>query len=114
MQIGIFETVHFEGAYPVIKLFDNGTNKITIFSYENSFRQFQHLFKDSMTNYSWVVKESSESRLHFILRVYKHSRKANFDILYFNTISDNHIVYAFMILLLRKTRIILTLHDINN
>ena len=114
MQIGIFETVHFEGAYPVIKLFDNGTNKITIFTYENSFRQFEHLFKDSMTNYSWVVKESSESKLQFILRIYKHSRKTNFDILYLNTISDNHIVYAFMVLLLRKTRTVLTLHDINN
>ncbi|HKH62020.1 MAG TPA: hypothetical protein VKA49_14360 [Flavitalea sp.] len=114
MQIGIFETIHFEAAYPVIKLFDNGRNKITIFTYECSFRQFQHLFKDGMSNYNWIVKEPSESKLRFIRRMYTHSSKTNFDILYLNTISDNHIVYALMILLLRKARIILTLHDINN
>ena len=114
MQIGIFETIHFEAAYPVIKLFDNGRNKITIFTYECSFRQFQHLFNDSMSNYRWIVKEPSESKLRFIRRIYTHSKETNFDILYLNTISDNHIVYALMILLLRKARVILTLHDINN
>lgn len=113
MQIGILETDHFEGAYPVIKLFDNGKNQITIFTYENSFRQFEYLFKDNITRYNWVIKKSSESKYHFIYRLYKNSRKSKFDLLYLNTIADNHIVYAIMIAGLRNIRIVTTLHDIN-
>ena len=114
MQIAVFETVHFEGAYPVIKLFDNGKNQITIFTYENSYRQFQYLFKDTISNYTWVVKEPTESKIQFIRRMYNHSSNNKFDILYLNTISDNHIFYAVMILFLKRTRVILTLHDINS
>lgn len=113
MQIGIFETEHFEGAYPVIKLFDNGQNQLTIFTYESSFRQFQYLFKDSLTNYTWVIKKSTESKYQFIYRIYKITKETRIDILYLNTISNNHIVYALMIAALRKVRIITTLHDIN-
>ena len=43
MRVGVFETTHFEGAYPVIKCFDNGANEITIFCYEESYRQFAQL-----------------------------------------------------------------------
>ena len=43
MHVGIFETDHFEAAYPVIRLFDNGENDITIFVYEKSYRQLQFL-----------------------------------------------------------------------
>jgi len=114
MQIGIFETDHFEGAYPVIKLFDNGQNEITIFTYENSFRQFEYLFKENVNRYHWVIKRSSESKYQFIYRLYKDSKDKNFDILYLNTIADNHIVYAIMIAGLRNMRIISTLHDINS
>ncbi|MBC7826239.1 MAG: hypothetical protein H7122_00730 [Chitinophagaceae bacterium] len=114
MQIGIFETVHFEGAYPVIKLFDNGHNEITIFTYETSYQQFEHLFKDGMHKYNWIVKQESESKYEFIVRLYKISKKSKLDILYINTISDNHILYAITIALLRKAKIIVTLHDINS
>ena len=114
MQIAVFETVHFECAYPVIKLFNNGKNRITIFTYEDSYRQFQYLFMDTISNYTWVVKEPTESKIQFIRRMYKHSANNKFDILYLNTISDNHLVYALMILFLKRTRIILTLHDINS
>lgn len=114
MEVGIFETIHFEGSYPVIKLFDNGKNRITIFTYEGAYQQFQHLFKENMSNYTWVIKNSSESRLQFIRRIYRHSKRSKFDILYLNTISDNHLAYALMIVLLRNMRIILTLHDINS
>ena len=43
MNIGIFETEHFEGAYPLIKLFDNGGNRVTIFTNSHCFRQFRYL-----------------------------------------------------------------------
>jgi hypothetical protein len=114
MEIGIFESDHFEGAYPVIKLFDNGQNQITIFTYESCFLQFAHLFKDSMQKYKWVVKKPSESKYEFIYRIYKISKHNKFDILYLNTIGDNHLLYAIMVSRLKNMRIITTLHDINS
>jgi hypothetical protein len=37
-----------------------------------------------------------------------------FDILYLDTVSDNHIAFSVVILLLRHSRVILTLHEINS
>lgn len=114
MRIGIFETEHFEGAYPIIKLFDNGKNDITIFTYEKPYRQFKYLFQDDLQRYSWVVKEENESRYRFIYRIYKESKKRNIELLYLNTILDNHFFYVWMIRRLSNLRIIVTLHAINN
>jgi len=112
-QVAIFETEHFEGAYPVIRLFDNGENQITIFSYQQSYRQFQYLFKDDARRFKWVVKDDNESKYHFIYRMYKEVRRNNIQLLYLNTISNNHIFYVLMIRLLPKVRSVVTLHDIN-
>ncbi len=114
MKIGIFETTHFEGAYPVIRLFDNGVNEITIFTYEAAYRQFQFLFKAELSKFQWVVKGNNESKYNFIWRIYKETKSRNLQLLYLNTISDNFIFYAEMISLLKGLRIIMTLHSINN
>jgi len=114
MKICIFETDHFEGAYPVIKLFDNGKNKITIFCYEHTFRQFRFLFQNDADRYEWVIKNETESKYRFIYRIYAGVKKRQADILYLNTISNNFIFYAFMIHMLKRPRIIMTLHDINS
>lgn len=112
-RIGIFETEHFEGAYPVIRLFDNGKNDITIFSYQQSYRQFQYLFGEEAARFRWIVKEDSESKYRFIYRIYKEARRNNIQLLYLNTITNNHFFYALMIRLLPKVRVVVTLHDIN-
>jgi len=112
-RIAIFETEHFEGAYAIIRLFDNGQNEITIFSYQQSYRQLQFFLKDEAHRFKWIVKEDSESKYHFIYRMYKEVRRNNIQLLYLNTISNNHIFYALMIRLLPKVRSVVTLHDIN-
>jgi hypothetical protein len=112
-QVAIFETEHFEGAYPVIRLFDNGQNQITIFSWQQSYRQFQYLFKDDAHRFRWVVKDDNESKYRFIYRMYKEVRRSNIRLFYLNTISNNHIFYTLMIRLLPKVRAVVTLHDIN-
>jgi hypothetical protein len=114
MRIGIFETTHFEGAYPVIRLFDNGSNEVTIFTYEDSYKQFQFLFKNEMTRYRWIVKMNDESKYKFIRRIYSETKQQKLELLYLNTITDNYIFYSWMISLLRSVRIIVTLHSINN
>jgi len=114
MRIGIFETTHFEGAYPVIRSFDRSDNQITIFTYEESFRQFQFLFANDMPRYKWVVKGKEESKYVFIRRIYKETKEQQLQLLYLNTISDNFIFYSWMISFLKPIRVIVTLHSINN
>jgi hypothetical protein len=114
MRIGIFETDHFEGAYPIIRLFDNGTNEITIFTYEEPYRQFQFLFGAQIHRYQWVIKEKDTSKYQFMRRLYRETKSRRIDLLYMNTITDNHLFYAWLIRRLGNTRIITTLHDINS
>lgn len=114
MTVGIFETEHFEGSYPVIRLFDNGENQLTIFTNRESYRQFQWLFGEDINRYTWVVQEEKESKYRFALRMYKEVKQRKIDLLYLNTISHNFIVYAGMIRLLPKTRVVVTLHAVNN
>jgi hypothetical protein len=45
--------------------------------------------------------------------IYKSKKKKIKDILYINTISDNHWLYAFVLSLVRFKRVVLTVHDIN-
>jgi hypothetical protein len=113
MNIGIFETEHFEGAYPVIKLFDNEVNSITIFTYEKSYKQFNFLFERNMKRYEWVVKDENESKNNFVYRMYKEIKKGNIELLYLNTVSNNFHSYVILIKMLRRIRIIVTIHIIN-
>lgn len=114
MTVGIFDTEHFEGAYPVIRLFDNGENQITIYTNTTTYRQFQHLFNKDASRYQWVIQEPGESKYRFAMRMYKEVKRRNTALLYLNTISNNFIVYACLIWLLKKTRSVVTLHAVNN
>lgn len=114
MQIGIFETEHFEGAYPVIRLFDDGHNRITIFTYQQAYRQFKHLFAEDMHRYEWVVRGDDESKYQFIRRIYRETKQRKIGLLYMNTVTNNFIFYAWLVRLLKGIRVVVTLHDINN
>ncbi len=113
MKIGIFETEHFEGAYPVIRLFDNDSNQITVFTYESSYRQLSHLFGEESNRYEWVIKNENDSKYRFIYSLFREVKKRRIRLLYLNTVSNNFILYAALIMALPQTRIVLTLHDIN-
>jgi len=114
MNVAIFENEHYEGSYPVIRLFDIPGNKITIFTNETCYRQFRYLFGDEMNRFDWVVQTANQSKYDFIYFIRKEVRKRNIDLLWLNTISNNHIVYSTMIASLPKNmRVISTIHDIN-
>jgi glycosyltransferase involved in cell wall biosynthesis len=114
MKIGIFETTHFEGAYPVIRLFDNGKNDITIFTYPHAYEQFQFLFAGELHKFRWIIKKEDESKRQFIGRMRRETKSLQLELLYLNTVTDNYISYYWMIRKLKPTRIIMTLHSINN
>lgn len=61
MNIAILETEHFEGAYPVIKLFDLPGNHLTIFTNENIFPKFRELLGSSIGQYSWLIKKTKRN-----------------------------------------------------
>lgn len=113
MQICIFDTQHFETAYPLIRLFDVEPNQITIITNETCYRQFQYLLGPDLNTYKWVVRKDNFPKYQLVYHIYKEAKTAKFDIIFLNTVSDNFILYWIIVLLLKEVRIILTLHDIN-
>ena len=112
MKIGIFETEHFEAAYPVIRLFDMPSNQLVIFTTPASFSMLNQLLKEDMHRYEWVVAEQQPRRKFF--RQLEHMVTAHrLQLFYINTISSNHILFARLIRRLPGVRVVLTVHDIN-
>jgi hypothetical protein len=113
MKTGIFEMEHFEGAYPVIQLFDMPANQLVIFTDAETYERFADLFKQDVNRFQWEVLDNTRGKWRFFSQLYKAAKKHNLDILYLNTISNNHLFYAWVIGLLRIARVVITVHDIN-
>jgi len=112
MNIAIIEKGHFEVAYTLISLFDNGDNRITVFVDQSSYDHLAWLLKDKAARYIWIIQKSETNR-DFIQEMFTYIRQHPFDLLYFDTIADNFIHYAWHIRKLKQEKIIMTLHDIN-
>jgi hypothetical protein len=112
MKTGIFEMEHFEGSYPVIRLFDMPDNQLVIFTDAATYACFADLFKEDMDRFQWEILDTS-SKWRFFRQLYKAAKKHRLDILYLNTISNNHLLYAWVIGLLGIPRVVITAHDIN-
>ncbi len=52
MKTGIFEMEHFEGAYPVIQLFDMPASQLVIFTDAETYQRFADLFKQDVNRLS--------------------------------------------------------------
>lgn len=113
MRIGIFETEHFEGAYPVIRLFDKPGNDLIIFTDPPTHKRFADLFGSGMNRFDWKVLSKGGSRLAYFIKLLRMIRREKPDLLYINTISSNHILFALSIRLLHPVRIVVTIHDIH-
>jgi hypothetical protein len=114
MKVAIFDTEHFEVTFAAIRFFDNGRNDITIYVYEKSFLQLKYLLRADAHKYAWVIKKEAASKYTFLLRLFIEMRNKRHDLLYLVTISDNLILYALLLKLLPKTRVVLTIHNINS
>src|SRR5258705_13508065 len=93
MNIAIFETEHFEGAFPVIKLFDIPGNEIIVLTSAETHKRFLDLFGNDAGRFKWIIL-SGNSKRSFFYSLYKNLKEQKPDILYLNTISDNHLLYA--------------------
>lgn len=114
MKVGIFETEHFEAAYPLVRLFDDGRNEITLFTYPAARRQLEYMLDDSKDRYRWITKEEHQSRASFIRTIYKEVKKQKIELLYLNTVTDNFLLYALLVNRLPEVRVIATVHIINS
>ena len=112
-KVAIFETTHFEGSYPVIRLFDYQDNLLTIFTNAYCYRQFSFLLGSEISRYQWVLQEANEPLRKFIDRASEKVRSDQTDLFYINTVDNNHLFFASALATLKTTRTILTLHDIN-
>lgn len=113
MKTGIFEMEHFEGAYPVIQLFDMPASQLVIFTDADTYQRFADLFKQDVNRFQWEVLDNTRGKWRFFRQLYKAAKKHKLDIFYLNTISNNHLFYAWVIGLLRVPRVVITVHDIN-
>lgn len=113
MNIAIIEKGHFEVAGTLVSLFDTGYNNITVFVEDESYRQLQLMLPEKVTRYTWVIKAKDESNRRFISRMFHFLQAGSFDLIYFNTIDNNFIIYANYLKKLKNNNTVLTLHDIN-
>jgi hypothetical protein len=110
MKIAIIEKGHFEVAYTLIRLFDNGHNQLTIFIDRQSYDQLVYLLPCETDRYQWVIQHNEPNR-PFIKSIFYQLGSTHFDLIYFNTIADNFIHYAWYIRKLHQRNIVMTLHD---
>src|SRR5688572_30849068 len=108
MKTGIFEMEHFEGSYPVIRLFDMPGNQLVIFTDADTYERFADLFKQDVNRFQWEVLDNTRGKWRFFSQLYKAAKKHNLDIFYLNTISNNHLFYAWVLGLLRIARVVIT------
>jgi hypothetical protein len=113
MNVAIFETEHFEVSYALIRLFDHSGNQVTIFCYEQSRPQLEFLLGHRAAHCHWIIKNEAESRVSFVIKIYKEVKKRKIDLLYLSTISDNFIFYALLVKFLPGVRAIMGVHMIN-
>ncbi|WP_207512705.1 hypothetical protein [Longitalea luteola] len=113
MKTGIFEMEHFEGAYPVIQLFDMPANQLVIFTDADTYNRFADLFRERVSCFQWEILDTSGGKWRFFRQLYKAAKKHELDLFYLNTISNNHLFYAWVIGALRIARVVITVHDIN-
>jgi len=112
MKVAIFETEHFETAFTVIRLFDLPGNKITIYTSKETFNRLNDLLLDDTYRFNWEILPGS-NRLHLFIFLYKKLRKPDTDILWLNTVTNNHWLWATLLRVIDFKKIVLTVHDIN-
>jgi len=112
MKIAIIEKGHFEVAHTLVSLFDTNINSITVFTNEDTMQQLSYLLNGKLDRYTWVIQQH-ESNRNFIGSIFGHINDHQYDLVFFNTIADNFIHYAWHIQKLKREKVIMTLHDIN-
>ncbi len=114
MTIGIYESEHFETVYPVLRVLDNGTNHITVFTTKAVAQQLKDQLGADYQKFDWLLKEDDQSIRSFIQTISGHVKQKSLDFFLLNTVSNNHLLFARMIKNNPTTSFYLVVHDVNN
>ncbi|ULQ53899.1 hypothetical protein [Flavihumibacter fluvii] len=114
MLIGIFDTEHFETAYPLVKLFDLPGNSIIIFTNLPTALLLKEMLGNRSEHYSWIIQGADEHHVRFIYRIHNILQQREPDLFLYSTVSHNHLFHAVLLKLHPRMRSVLTLHAINS
>lgn len=112
MNAGIYDTEHFETAYTLIKILDTGCNKITIFTTTDLAPILRKMLGNEGADYNWFFLKRNKLINSYI--IYKHCRTNKIDHLFLNTVSQHHILFGILCVILKRVKTVLTIHDANS
>jgi len=113
MKITIFETEHFESAFPVITFFDLPDNEIQIISTPEIVPMLQAMLGKNSSRYQWTTLSMENGRTSFFFTLYRAVKHFNTELFFLSTVSSNHLLHSMVIRMLPNMRTILTVHAIN-
>lgn len=113
MNIGIFETDHFEFAYSLYRIFDYRVNKIYFFVNQTMHEQLKRSLGRAAEKCYWFVKEESDTLNFFMNKVKQVIDNEEIKLLFLNSIYSNYGKYASFVKT-ANTKTIVTIHNINN
>ena len=113
MNVIIYETEHFEVAASLIKLFAAGNCNLTLIINSRVNEKLSEVFEDGNTQINKIILPKKISRLALYQTLQKYIDKIQPDLFYLNTVSSNHILFAWLLKKNKTVRSILTVHAIN-
>ncbi|MFY7879308.1 MAG: hypothetical protein ACOVP6_04505 [Lacibacter sp.] len=115
MNIGIYELEHFESVYPLIRLLDQPENRLFLFVSNHVQHELMQKLRNTNATIVWFIKPEQQSIRKFLFKIEREAQKHGFHRLFLHTVSSNHLFFAYLIFRIQdKTRVIVTLHDVNN
>jgi len=112
MNAGIYDTEHFETTHALIRLLDNGKNKITIFIVADLAPVLKKMLRSEGIEYEWHFLQRNKLINSFI--IYRYCKRNKIDILFLNTVAQHHILFGFLCIFLKKIKTVLTIHGANS
>jgi glycosyltransferase involved in cell wall biosynthesis len=114
MNIAIYDAEHYEGVYPLIKIFGTANNRLTIFTSSSSIDRLHEMLKGDFFKHKWIVIEPQKRSFKYFRRVKALLQVAKAEFVIFNTISTHQHFYAKLIDSVGADRCMITVHNINN
>ena len=112
MNAGIYDTEHFETTHALIRLLDDGNNKITIFIVADLAPALKKMVQSEGIEYEWHFLQRNKLINSFI--IYRYCKRNKIDILFLNTVSQHHILFGLLCIFLKKIKTVFTIHDANS
>lgn len=112
MNISIYDTEHFETTYALIRIWEFADNKLTLFVSTHVAEQLKQIPCLDEERYKWHIHDENDWSL--ASKIADDCRKNNTDLLFLNTVSHHHFLFGRMCGKLTDTKVLVSVHDIND